>query len=674
MNIGSPKNRISVLAICMLAVMLVFIIRLMQWQIVEGKQWQNVAQRTSTHEQIIESSRGEIVDRNGVPLVINEVSFDVVIDKALVAKKSENDIISALINILTTTGEDWNDDLPITKEQPYQFIEGKEKEVEKLKNRIGVGQYVDAPLVIYHLKERYDIDTNDAKRARDLCGVRYSMETKDFSLANPYIFSNDIKNTTATVIMENSMKLKGAYISENSKRSYPNGTTAPHIIGQVGPIYENERDIYTKDKGYNLNDVVGKSGIEKTMEGVLRGKDGKRQIVLDNKGAVTEILENETAEPGNTVVLTIDAKMQQVATQALEKKIKQLNANARAKRGKEADAGVVVVVDVKTGEVLTSANYPTYDLANYNKDFATLNEDKRRPLWDRALLGQYAPGSVFKPVVGVAALSEGLMKPSDTVYCGHTYTYFKDYQPTCVGNHGPIEITRALQESCNIYFFDVGRRLGVDTINKYAHELGLGAETGIELPENVGRLSTPELFSSLRNGEPWTPGNVLQASIGQLDTRFTPMQIANYTATIANKGKRMDLNIIKSVESYNFDKTISKTEPKVAFNVKANEQVFDSIKAGMVKASRVGTAAAFFKDYPIEVASKTGSPQVSQEITNSVFTCFAPANDPQIAVTVVIEKGGHGLYGAPVAKEVLDYYFANTTETEKAEPNGEMLP
>ncbi|MEG1448519.1 MAG: penicillin-binding transpeptidase domain-containing protein [Oscillospiraceae bacterium] len=373
------------------------------------------------------------------------------------------------------------------------------------------------------------------------------METKDFSLANPYTFANDIESTTATVIMENSMKLKGAYVSENTKRSYPNGDTAPHIIGQVGPIYENERDIYTKEKGYNLNDIVGKSGIEKTMESVLRGKDGKKQIVLDSKGAVTEILENEAAQPGNTVVLTIDAKMQQIATQALEKKIKQLNANAREKRGKEADSGAVVVIDVKTGEVLTSANYPTYDLANYNKDFAALNEDKRRPLWDRALLGQYSPGSVFKPVVGVAAMGEGLMEAEDTVFCGHTYTFFQDYQPTCVGNHGAIEITRALQESCNIYFFDVGRRLGVDTINKYAKELGLGVETGIELPENVGRLSTPELFSSLRKNEVWTGGNTLQASIGQLDTRFTPMQIANYTSTLANKGKRMDVNIIKSV-------------------------------------------------------------------------------------------------------------------------------
>lgn len=674
MNIGSPKNRINIILICVMAVMVVFVMRLMQWQIVEGKQWQNVAQRTSTHQQVIEASRGEIVDRNGVPLVVNEVSFDVIIDKAIVAKKGENEIISSLINILSSTGEEYNDVLPITKEQPYEFIEGKEKEAERLKNRIGVGQYVDAELVMYHLKERYDVDIEDEKRAREICGVRYSMETKDFSLANPYVFASDIENTTATIIMENSMKLKGAYVNENTKRSYPNGTIAPHLLGQVGPIYENEREIYTKDKGYNLNDVVGKNGIEKTMESVLRGKDGKRQIVLDSRGAVTEILENEPAQPGNTVVLTIDSKMQQVATEALEKKIKQLNENAREKRGKEAEAGAVVVIDVKTGEVLTSANYPTYDLANYNKDFAELNSDKTRPLFNRALLGQYGPGSVFKPVVGLAALAEGLMEPDETVNCTHRYTFFKSYQPTCVGHHGPIEITRALQESCNIYFFDVGRRLGYETINKYAKELGLGVETGIELPENIGRLSTPELFSDLRNGKPWTGGNVLQASIGQLDTRFTPMQMANYTSTLANRGKRMDINIIKSVESYNFDKTVLTTKPKVEHQVGGEDFVYDSITEGMVKASRIGTASAFFRDYPIDVASKTGSPQITEEMTNAVFTCFAPADDPEIAVTVVIEKGGHGLYGAPVAKEVLDYYFSDEISSEQTQSNGEILP
>lgn len=792
MKAGDSKNRIRVITVGISLVFAVFAFRLAQWQIVEHDELKNAAVRTSTHTQKIESSRGEIVDRYGTPLVVNESSFDVVLDKALlsqndesvvcehllgllkeknakyadelpitkeqpykflehrekdvkklskklsasefdtasslikklkakyklegydektareiigirytseirnltelkkrgeeegfvvidkrtIAQAEENFVIDSLLNILSKANEGHIDELPITNETPYEFLENRENDVAKLKKRIGVGEYADAELVMYHLKEKYNVSCYDEKRAREIVGIRYTAELKDFSLSNPYTFSEDIKKETGTIIMENSMRLKGAYISEKEKRSYPNGDVAPHIIGQVGPIFAEEREIYTSEKGYNLSDKVGKSGIEKAFESVLKGKDGKRQIILDNRGEVTEILENEPAKPGDTVVLTIDAELQKCARNALEKKIGMLNKNAAPKRGKEADAGAVVVLDVKTGEVLAAVNYPSYDLANYNKDFKELSNDPRRPLWDRTLLGQYAPGSVFKPCVGLAGLLEGLMEKDDTVFCNHIYDFYDDpnFRPSCMGNHSNIEITRAIQESCNIYFYDVGRRLGTEKINKYANQLGLGVETGVELPENIGRLTTPELFSSLRNGEPWTPGNTLQASIGQMDTRFTPMQIANYTATIANKGKRMDLNLVKSIESYNLDKTISKTEPKVAYDGSGHDAAYDAIKEGMVKASRIGTASAFFANYPIDVASKTGSPQVSKEITNSVFTCFAPADDPEIAITVVIEKGCHGLYGAPVAKDILDFYFKEEAMSAGLSQDGSLLP
>ena len=792
MKAENSKNRIRVLTAGACVCFAVFAFRLAQWQIVEHEELKNAAVRTSTHIQKIESSRGEIVDRYGIPLVVNKSSFDLVLDKALlyqndksvvlkhylsllqktdtkyadllpisktqpyeflkhrekdikklrkklgaseidtapilmeklkdkykldgydektvreiigirytseikklsalkkqgeldgfividkraISQAEENFVIDSLLNVLSKTGESHIDELPISMSKPYEFLEGRENDVAKLKKRVGVGEYADAELCMYHLKEKYGAELYDEERNREIVGVRYTSELKDFSLSNPYTFAEDLKTETGTIIMENSMRLKGAYINEKEKRSYPNGDVAPHIIGQVGPIFAEERDLYTAEKGYNLSDKVGKSGIEKAFESVLKGKDGKRQIVLDNRGELTEILENQPAEPGNTVVLTIDSKLQQCARNALQKKIQMLNQNAAPKRGKEADAGAVVVLDVKTGEVLAAVNYPSYDLANYNKDFEALSKDPRRPLWDRTILGQYAPGSVFKPCVGVAALSEGIMKKDDTVFCNHIYDFYDDptFRPSCVGRHGNIEITRAIQESCNIYFYDVGRRLGTEKINEYANKLGLGVETGVELPENIGRLTTPELFSSLRNGEPWTPGNTLQASIGQMDTRFTPIQIANYTATLANKGKRMDLNLVKSIESYNMDKTISKTEPKVAFDGSGKDYVYDAIREGMVKASRIGTASAFFKDYPMDVASKTGSPQVSKEITNSVFTCYAPADDPQIAITVVIEKGCHGLYGAPVARDILDFYFKDEAISPGTSEQGMLLP
>ena len=790
MKNNCTKNRIRVLVGAMGIIMAVFAFRLARWQIVEFEDMKKASARTSTHIQKIESSRGEIVDRYGIPLAVNENAFDIILDKAFLfendesvvgeyilsvldkadrsfydllpissskpyefalgeekrvnklkrklglpsyanagavmnelklqfklegydeetarricglrytssqklsrsqrqeleekgifvpdknifAQFEENFVIESVLNILSKTKESHIDELPISKNAPYSFMEGKEREANRLKKKIGVGEYADAELVMFHLKEKYALEDFDEGKAREIAGIRYTMELKDFSLSIPYVFSEDIKTQTASIIMENSMKLKGAYVNEKEKRSYPNGDIAPHIIGQVGPIFAEEREEFSAEKGYALSDKVGKSGIEKTFEKELKGKDGKRQLVFDNRGQLTQVIELEPAIPGHTVALTIDSGMQRRAYDAIEKKITQLNQNAPTNRGKEADAGAVVAINVKTGEVLAAVNYPSFDLANYNKDFAKLSKDPRRPLWDRVLLGQYAPGSCFKPCVGVAALSEGLMKKEDTVFCGHTYTYYDDYRPTCVGNHGNIELTRALQESCNIYFFDVGRRLGTDTINKYARELGLGVETGVELPENVGSLSTPELFSSLRNGEQWTPGNVLQASIGQLDTRFTPIQIANYTATMANKGKRMKLGFVKSINSYNLDKEISKVQPEIAFDGTGNDYAFDSVKEGMIKASRIGTASYFFHDYPIDVASKTGSPQVSKEVTNAVFTCFAPADDPEIAVTVIIEKGCHGLYGAPVAKEVLDYYFDQGELTSPAIKSGELLP
>jgi penicillin-binding protein 2 len=243
-----------------------------------------------------------------------------------------------------------------------------------------------------------------------------------------------------------------------------------------------------------------------------------------------------------------------------------------------------------------------------------------------------------------------------------------------MGTHGAINVTRALQESCNIFFYDVGRRLGIDNIYKYAKMLGLGAPTGIELPEAEGQIVTPELYTELHNGTPWTSGNVLQAAIGQMDTMVTPLQLANYASTIANKGKRMDLNIIKSVEKYDYTDTVYTQPHNVAYDMDVDSSIFDTVIEGMVDVSRQGTARSFFGDYPIDVACKTGSPQTGTSYINSTFIAFAPADDPQIAISVVIEKGGTGLYGAPVVKDILDYYFQYTYTAEKTSADGVLLP
>ena len=418
----------------------------------------------------------------------------------------------------------------------------------------------------------------------------------------------------------------------------------------------------SQDRGYTREDFVGKEGIEKAYESVLRGTDGVRRIDLDAGYHVMGIEEEKSAVPGNTVVLTIDKDIQRAALDALKKEIEYLNATAKEGEGKEADAGAVVAIDIKNSEILAAVTYPSYDLTSYSADYAKNAADPLYPFLNRAFSGVYAPGSCFKPVVGTAGIAEGLMTPHNHVNCQQVYSFFSTYQPTCLNFHGPMTVSDALRASCNIYFYDVGRQLGISRINEYARNLGLGVPTGIELSESKGTQCDPNTKQE---------GDVLQAAIGQLDNGYIPVQLANYCATIARRGVRMDLSLVKSVSSYyDWQQAIEKHEPTVESKLDVDPAVFDPIFKGMIEAAHAynGTAFRYLGDYPLTVACKTGTPQTS-EFPNSTFICFAPAEDPQIAVAVVIEKGWHGYTGAPVARAVMDAFFF--PESEQANTEGE---
>ena len=670
--------RMGLLGLILTGVFLGYLYKLMQMQIVHGEEYLKKAQQGSVRVQVEHAARGEIVDRYGRPLAINRSGFDVVFDGAYMPRGQENEIITRLIALMENAGEDWIDNLPISATEPFTFLEGYDTEIARLKKFLGLQEYATCDDVMHWLIDTYKLEGYDPVLLRKLAGIRYEMSQRGYSISVNYTFAEDIDISTVTKIKERAYELQGVDVVESAIREYVSGDIAPHIIGQIGPIYKEEYETL-KDKGYQMDDVIGKEGIEKYFEDQLRGVDGERQITLDSQGNVIDIKQTKAPQPGNTVVLTIDRDLQRVAQTALENQIKNLQQNAAPGAGKEADAGAVVAIEVKTGEILAAATYPSYDINNYRSDYSRLATDPLKPLYNRALLGLYAAGSTYKPSVALAALNEGLVEAGSTVNCGGVYTYYPgSYQPTCLSVHGPINVLNALRVSCNIYFYDVGRRLGIEKINKYSAQLGLGQPTGIEIGEKIGQLSSPEVKEKLE-GEPWYPADVLQSAIGQLYNQFTPLQLANYAATIGNRGKRMDVNIVKSIKNYTFTETVMENEPKVAQEVEASKEAFETVIDGMVMASGPGGTSFYYLGdyatgtYPYVIASKTGTPQ-TKEFPNSTYICFAPAEDPQIAIAVVIEKGWHGYTGAPVAKAIFDAYFFAGSGSETPQAMGQLLP
>jgi len=639
-----------------LAVFCVYAMRLIKIQIVENETYKSMLDGRYISTQTIKATRGELVDREGVPLAVNRMGYDVILDKAYLPAVRQNEIILSLMELFENIGEHWTDNLPVSHSQPYTFLEGQDNEVVRLKTLLDLQEYAGADDVMHWMVQRYKLQDYPPRQQRNIAAVRYEMEQRGFTWNVTYTFATDVDIASVIQIKERSYRLPGVDIVETAVRVNPNGTLAPHIIGTIGPIYAEEYQ-ELKDR-YAMDDTIGKAGAEKAFEDMLRGVGGKREIYIGSGGEVTQVLESEPPVPGNTVMLTLDSGMQSMALESLEKQILNLQNNALPGQGQEANAGAAVVMSCKTGEILAAVTYPGYDLTTYRQDYSDLVADTAlRPLVNRAIQGGYAPGSCFKPVVAVAGLTEGVVDVGSTVNCTRVYSYYQGYQPSCMGYHGHINVLGALTRSCNFYFYDVGRRLDIDNIVSYATQLGLGQPTGIEIPERVGQVSSPAAKEAdPYNMEPWYPGDVLQTSIGQLYNEFSPLQLANYAATIGNRGTRMKVTLVREVRTYNMSEVIRPFEAQVAYQMQSPPEVFETVIQGMVLASRVGTASAYFGAYPLDVASKTGTPQ-TRDLENSTFICFAPAEDPQIAIAVVIENGWHGYTGAPVARDIMDYYF-----------------
>ena len=661
MRVKRRQNpRIITLISIMLAIFIAFGVRAIQFQVVTADEFSLKNANLTAISTKITATRGEIFDRYGRPIATNRDGYSIVFNSAYMKKADYNSTIKALTDLLKLYECEWEDRLPMTTSLPYEFTD--ESGAKRLKKTLKLNDYATAQNCYDEMVSRYKLESYSEADRRTLMGVRYTMERADFSVSNPFTFSEDIPSELMLEVAESFSYVRGVEINVVSYRQYTDSELAPHTIGTIGKITAEEWEIL-KEKGYSYNDYVGKSGVEKAFEDYLRGTDGVLTYYFDKSGNVVDTVITKQPVQGNTVFLTIDSKLQKISQDALAENIELLNS-----RGQKITGGSVVITNVKTGQVLVSANYPSYDLENLS-DYLGDNV-QNNPLFDRALKGTYPPGSAFKPLVAIAGLQEGIVEPYDTVFCKKVYDYYEDYRPSCMHYHKTVNVFKAISESCNYYFFDLGRQVGITRLNNYSKKLGLGVSTGIELSESSGVIAGPTYSASI--GTPWYDGMTLAASIGQSDNAFTPLQLANYTATIANGGTRYKMTLLSEVRTAVGNKKVYSSVPQVMDTLEVDASVISTVKQGMQSVTQEGTASAYFKDYPVNVGGKTGTAQTTGA-DNSVLILFAPYEDPEIAVSIVIEHGEKSISTGPIAKAIMDEYFFGSSEPEDDSNPNELL-
>ncbi len=650
--------------------MILIIARLYNMQIINGEGYKNLSDQRISANITKKAPRGEITDRNGVALVTNRKGYTLKIRKVKQSDKDINNLLISISKVLEKEEKFLPDSLPISKEKPYKFTFENEKEKNDwfLENK-ALDNKMSAKDVVDYYKEKFETDGLSETAARNVIGARYDMRKMGFSINNAYTVASDVSVATITKIKECSDEFENVEVSEDYFREYTNVANAAHILGRVGKIYKEEYD-ELKNSGYGMNDLVGKEGIEKICEKELRGTDGTESAYY---GKDKELLGDNTeisAIPGNSVALTIDANLQKVAEESLERNIKEIasRGSGTIKGGGDANAGAAIVIDVNTGEILAMASYPTFNLDTFSQNYEVLSNDKAKPLWNRVISGTYTPGSTFKPLTAIAALSTGSISENEQITCEGVYKFYKDYQPKCWiwseqhMTHGSINVSRAIVDSCNYFFYEVGRRTGIDAIDEYAKKFGLGEKTGIELSGEVaGNVASPQYKKTLYKDDDdkkWVAGDTIQTAIGQSYSNFTPIGIVNYVATIANGGKRYKPHLIKSIRSTTDGTMISENKPELLKEVRVEKNIFDAVKNGMKGVTDEGSAKKIFEGYPIEVGGKTGTAQISKNSSNNaLFVSFAPFDKPEIAVCVVIEHGFRGANAAYVARDIYDQYF-----------------
>ena len=642
-------------------------------QVIDGAEYYDEMSDTYKTSYPVSAARGEIFDRNGRLLVSSETVNNISLSrKAILRSGNPNENILGILNTAEEFREEHEDTFPITMTGPFEYLadmtQTQSSRLAAYLEFFDLDPEISASDLIIWLKNHYGIGyTTPLYDARRIIGIRYELELRVVIVNIPdYVFAADVNVDFISALKERGYA--GVRVSTSAKRVY-HTKSAAHLLGYTGLMDKTEYEKY-KEFGYPMDAVIGQDGVESAFEEYLHGEDGAMTVTTNSSGAVLSVETTKEAKAGSNVYLSLDIKMQAVAETALSETIAAINAERMSKEEETepAEGGAVVVIDVNTGQTLTSASYPSYDISNFLRDYSTLESDGLQPLFNRATMGKYNPGSTFKMVTALAALNNGVITPGTLIQDLGKYTKYSTFQPSCYlypyGDHGKIDVCGAIEKSCNYFFYVIGDKLGINAIANTARQFGFGTKTGIEISESDGTLATPAYKQSAL-GEGWWAADTLITSIGQGHNLFTPVQIANYVATIANGGKNYKTTLLDAVVANDFTTVVKESEPEIKNIINDPNGYLGVLKNGMRAVAKTGTASSVFRSYAVPVAAKTGTVQSDTKAANTaVFVCYAPADDPQIAISVVVENGGSGSSIMSVAKAVLDCWFGGSEEAE----------
>lgn len=679
--------RFNIINILVYLIGIILIVQLFNLQVVHGESYREQSNTRLSRTSIIKAARGSILDRSGNELAGVKTENNIEIYKTNISDDELNKSVLNLVELLNKYQIGYDDTFPI-KINPFEFtISGDE--LTNWKKKYKISEDATAEESFYKFKNKYEITNDNVEEIRKIISIRYIITTTGYSATKSITIATNVNEEVVAQISERNSDFPGVSISTNAARTYLAGNLAAHVIGYTGKIKEDE---YNANKDiYNIDDIIGKTGIEYVFEKYLKGTDGEKQVEMSVDGTITGETVAKNAIAGSDVVLTIDSNLQKVTQDSLENCINKIRSGGFAQTY-DAQGGAAVVMNVNTGEVLATASYPTFEPQWFvggisQENWAYLRDDSRHPQINKTIQSTYEPGSTFKMVTAIAGLETGAIttkeRINDTgVYRKYNMEWKCWYYTSYHRGHGYQNVTQALQHSCNYFFYETGDRMGIDNLSKYAIHFGLGKKTGIELPnEKEGAVASKETYAKLRNGGRIGPGDVLNASIGQGDNNFTPMQIAKYISSIANGGNVVKPTIVKSIlnsdgSEVSRDEITQYTNEKLGYSdtddgITINQESVNVAKEGMRMAASEagGTAYNIFKGFNQEVAGKTGSAEAGKDkngndLVNAWFVCFAPYEKPEVAVVVMIENGGHGNYAAEVARDVLTQYFGMNESTE----------
>lgn len=687
--------RLVAMALILVVLLTVYLVFLYKLQIVEGEKYYNRSNEISSSTRSVTAARGNILDRYGRVLVSNSECYNLQIDTdKLFANENPNAVILELVQMVQGFGDSYTDDLPISMEPPFEYDEDmtaiQRTMLEAYFKRQELDPNSTAVELMSYMRTRYSIDNSyTAEEMRIIAGVRYSINVRYAVNTADYIFVEDASMQLISSIME--QKLAGIEVSRAYVREYSTEYAA-HILGYTGLMTQEEYERYSL-LDYANDAMVGKDGIEYAFESYLHGQDGEVRETRNASGTILATEYIKEPVPGNHIYLTIDSVLQEQTERILASGVEDLKktyAQARAEaagRGEPYDpefkdeitGAAAVVVDVRTGEPLAMASWPTYDVSTVVENYAELLETPNAPLFNRALMGAYAPGSTFKPCTAIAALTKGIINTEYKVKCEGVFTkYAADgYAPECwiwaQGYTHPEEnVTTAIRDSCNYFFYTIGNDLGVDDMGEFAHNFGLGVSTGIELVETTGNMSNRANHSDY-TGTEWRIGDTLQAAIGQADSVFSPLQMAEYCATVANGGTRYSASILKAIRNYDYTEKLYERQPEVLSTVETADYNWAAVHEGMwlVLNDYINEKNVLeWYDCALKVAGKTGTAQKGENIQNDgLFMCYAPYDDPEVAIFVAVERGGSGASVQFIARQIMDAYitirgYSDTSEEE----------